>query len=318
MAKFLEVYTPEQNLSFDKGTCPWKGRLKIWVYNPAKPVKFGIKLFQLCEASSGYCLGFEVYAGKTNETNTNYCEALGVDPEHLTLTTQCLKRKMDEGKCVYHTNDNMLALKFKDKPDVSMLTTIHGANMSVLWKRKHGTDIHVQKPTCIVYYCRYMGGVDLLDQFDQYSTIARKTKKWWRKLFFHIMNICIVNAYRLYEKYTTNRPKKDHEGSRKSVVEALIIEGGGPRGQTERRGRPILGEKPARLTGKHFPAFIPAKQGAKQAKPCRDCVACNVKPENREGSKRKQTAYWCPDCQVALCFRIYHSHYDYKAVLNNV
>ncbi|XP_052820150.1 piggyBac transposable element-derived protein 4-like [Mya arenaria] len=191
----------------------------------------------------------------------------------------------------FRSNDNMLALKFKNKHDVSMLTTIQDANMSV-WKRKHGTDIHVQKPTCIIDYCRYMEGVDHLDQFGQYSTIARKTKKWWRKLFYHIMNICIVNSYRLYEKYTTNRSKKNHEGFHKSVVETLIIEGSGPRGQTEKT---YSWEKPARLTARHFPAFIPAKQGAKHAKPCQDCVACNVKPENREGSKRKQIAYLCPD-----------------------
>ncbi|XP_052771220.1 piggyBac transposable element-derived protein 4-like [Mya arenaria] len=377
MARFSEVYTPEQNLSFDEGTCPWKGRLKIKVYNPAKPQKFGIKLFQLCEASSGYCLGFDVYAGKRNEDTTNYCEAVGVDPENLTLTSQVvvglmarcgvlskghhvymdnyytspelfseldvlntyacgtlrvnrigtpkaiqLKRKLNEGECIYRTGNNMLAMKFKDKRDVHMLSTIHNPMMSVLWKKKHGTDINVRKPSAIVDYCKHMGGVDLLDQFGQYNTVARKTKKWWRKLFFHIMNICIVNAYRLYEKYSTNFPKKDHEGFRKSVVEALIEEGGGPRGQSVRRGRPSLGEKPARLTGRHFPDSIPAKPGAKRAKPCRDCVACNDKPGNREGHKRKQTAFWCPDCQVALCnpycFRIYHTHQDYKTILNNV
>ncbi|KAH3829098.1 hypothetical protein DPMN_131087 [Dreissena polymorpha] len=33
--------------------------------------KFGIQLYQVCEASSGYCLGLDVYAGNTLE-NTNY------------------------------------------------------------------------------------------------------------------------------------------------------------------------------------------------------------------------------------------------------
>ena len=377
MARFSEVYTPEQHLSFDEGTCPWKGRLKIKVYNKDKPVKFGIKLFQLCEASSGYCLGFEVYAGKRDDNTTNYCESVGIDPNSVTLTTQCViglmarcgvlskghhvymdnyytspelfteleifdtyacgtlrvnrvgtpkaiqaKRKLKTGECIFRTSRTMMCLKFKDKRDVNMLSTIHEPKMTVLWKKHFQTGDHIKKPSCIVDYCKFMGGVDLLDQYAQYNTIARKTKKWWRKLFFHIMNIVLVNGYRLYEKFTTNQPKKDHEGFRRSIVSALIEEGGGPRGQMVRKGRPVLGEKPGRLTGNHFPDFIPAKQGAKRARPCRDCIACNDKPEDRVGHKRRQTSYWCPDCGVALCvptcFRVYHTHMDYKTILNNV
>ena len=33
------------------------------VYNPQKPQRFGIKIFILCEASTGYMLAFEVYEG---------------------------------------------------------------------------------------------------------------------------------------------------------------------------------------------------------------------------------------------------------------
>ena len=38
-------YKPERDLSFDEGTCPFKGRVHFRVYNPMKPNKFGIKLF---------------------------------------------------------------------------------------------------------------------------------------------------------------------------------------------------------------------------------------------------------------------------------
>ena len=31
-----------------------------------KPTKFGMKIYMLCEASSAYCIGFEVYSGKTD------------------------------------------------------------------------------------------------------------------------------------------------------------------------------------------------------------------------------------------------------------
>ena len=61
MGSFSDVYLPDRDLSFDEPTCAWKGRLRFRVYSPAKPARFGIKLYQVCEATSGYCLGFDVY-----------------------------------------------------------------------------------------------------------------------------------------------------------------------------------------------------------------------------------------------------------------
>ncbi|XP_070211318.1 piggyBac transposable element-derived protein 4-like [Littorina saxatilis] len=83
--QFVEVYTPEQDISFDEATCPWKGRLRFRVYNPAKPDKFGIKLYEACEAKSGYVISMDVYQGSM--PRTNLCEALQLD-EDLGTTTQ--------------------------------------------------------------------------------------------------------------------------------------------------------------------------------------------------------------------------------------
>ena len=38
------------------------------VYNSRKTSKFHIKLYQICEADSGYIIAFEVYTGKVNST----------------------------------------------------------------------------------------------------------------------------------------------------------------------------------------------------------------------------------------------------------
>ena len=62
--RFKLVYSPECELSFDEGCCAYKGHLHFHLYNPQKPNKFHIKLFQVNEALSGYILGFEVYTGK--------------------------------------------------------------------------------------------------------------------------------------------------------------------------------------------------------------------------------------------------------------
>ena len=43
-----------------------KARTSFLQYMPKKPKKFGVKLWALCEAASGYCLCFQQYKGKSD------------------------------------------------------------------------------------------------------------------------------------------------------------------------------------------------------------------------------------------------------------
>ena len=64
LRNFCRLYKPEKELSFDEGTCPFKGKFKFRQFNAVRPNWFHIKLFQVCEASSGYVLAFDIYSGK--------------------------------------------------------------------------------------------------------------------------------------------------------------------------------------------------------------------------------------------------------------
>ena len=59
-------------------------------------------------------------------------------------------------------SDKLLALKFKDKKDVFMLSIIHDDSMVNRQDRRHRNQRHT-KPTCISDYNKYMGGVDRTD-----------------------------------------------------------------------------------------------------------------------------------------------------------
>uniref|UniRef100_A0A1B0B473 PiggyBac transposable element-derived protein domain-containing protein n=1 Tax=Glossina palpalis gambiensis TaxID=67801 RepID=A0A1B0B473_9MUSC len=61
--KFQSVYTPQQQLWLDEAIIPRRGRLSFRTYNPAKITKYGILIWMLCEASSGYICNFKVYSG---------------------------------------------------------------------------------------------------------------------------------------------------------------------------------------------------------------------------------------------------------------
>jgi hypothetical protein len=144
-----------------------------------------------------------------------------------------------------------------------------------------------------------MGGVvDLINQIVQYYECLRKTVKWWIRLFFHLFNLSIVNAYILFKKSPAYQNKRrTHLFFRQTLIKVLIDEASGfplP-GKRGRKAEPLL-----RLTGRHFPFYIPAKEGAKRMRLMRDCKACNQPSERGRGSfKRKQTCIlhvsrlWC-------------------------
>ena len=61
---------------------------------------------------------------------------------------------------------------------------------------------YVAKPACVVDYVSKMGCFDLSDQINQYGSYIRKTSNGYKKLFFHMFNLCIVNSFILYQKFS--------------------------------------------------------------------------------------------------------------------
>ena len=62
--RYLSAYAPDKELSIDESMIKFKGRIFFRQYLPAKPTKWGIKTFALCESNTGYGLKFMVYTGK--------------------------------------------------------------------------------------------------------------------------------------------------------------------------------------------------------------------------------------------------------------
>ena len=55
-----------------------------------------------------------------------------------------------------------------------------------------------QKPACILKYNALMGGVDKSDQLAANQRAADKSLKWYKKLFFYLLDLTLVNCYRVY------------------------------------------------------------------------------------------------------------------------
>lgn len=63
---------------------------------------------------------------------------------------------------------------------------------------KKKENISVPQPQLIKTYNASMGGVDLLDQGVNNYRISIHGKKWWWVLFTHMINMVVLNAWRLY------------------------------------------------------------------------------------------------------------------------
>lgn len=60
----LRNYNPHQNVSVDEAMVKFRGRLSWRQYLPAKPTKYGIKVWMRADPTNGYVNEFQVYTGR--------------------------------------------------------------------------------------------------------------------------------------------------------------------------------------------------------------------------------------------------------------
>ena len=172
---------------------------------------------------------------------------------------------------------------------------------------KHGKD--VLKPHVVIDYNHTMGGVDRADQaMTFYPAMRKQQNKYYKKIFRHLLEQCLWNAYILY-KENTNIPLVRSDFIWK-VAEQIFINLPTPSVSANRPGRRSVDVgNPERLTGRHFVESVPPT--ARKLAPTRICVVCCFKRHENGKKVRKETRYYCPDCNVGLClfpcFKIFHT-----------
>ena len=136
----------------------------------------------------------------------------------------------------------------------------------------------------------------------------RKTIKWWRKVFFWLIDLSVTNSYALYGEMEQDRIP--HIAYRRSIVEALVtryLSSAPPRpqvGRPRKRSHPDI--DPERLNG-HLHLLGKCQQ--------RDCVVCS---RQSASGNRHRSIYYCKTCPdnpslcPDRCFERYHSLRNYK------
>ena len=239
-------------------------------------------------------------------------------PDCMKRGKEWAKRK-DRGDMRWERDGKCLAMQWKDNRVVTVLTTISNANQHVKVTRKvkdadgkWTKDNNVKQPKAIDLYNQFMNGVDRSDQILAKNNSLRKCIKWWKTLFFHMIDIAVVNSHIIFQCHRKDNPDKEELKRpnkysfleyREEIVRQVV-------GLNE-YGQPPAYEKakkdPSSFETEHMLAFSASR--------C-NCKVCYAK----DGVERKVASYCsAPQCGVFLhcnaknnCFEIWHKQsYDH-------
>ena len=202
----------------------------------------------------------------------------------------------------------------KRKTPVIMLST--QASAEIVTVQPSNTHLPPStKPAVINLYNHNMNEVDVADQLGVYYSFQRKTLKWWRKVFFWLLEVTVVNSYITYKQIVIN--PKSHLAYRRTLIEVLA-----GRSITNAPPRPRIGRPRKR---RHSDEADPERLNQKlhllgKWEKQKDCVACS----NQASGFRSRTYHHCktykenPTLHPDICFERYHTlHTGYKLVISS-
>ncbi|XP_066937357.1 piggyBac transposable element-derived protein 4-like [Macrobrachium rosenbergii] len=119
-------------------------------------------------------------------------------------------------------------------------------------KSRRGKEMY--KPKEVADYNANMGGVDLSDNLlVHFSTTRNRLKKYYKKVFRHLLDMSVVNCYVTYRALGGKVVRREFI---LRISETLIMKYAEERPVPLRRP-PRLAAKPSRLIGRHFPENCP-------------------------------------------------------------
>ena len=108
--------------------------------------------------------------------------------------------------------ENIMVRRWFDNKLVHILSTYIGLFLleeAKRWDCKKKDCIKVQMPHAIAEYIKFMRGVNLCDVFLELYRIDFKSKKWYMRIFFYVLDFATLNGWLLYRR-TLNKKSKQH------------------------------------------------------------------------------------------------------------
>ena len=237
--KFSLVLTPWKNLCIDESLFLRKVRLRFKQNIPLERNRFGIKLYMIVDCETGFVLSFVVYTGEDTDYQKFYLGVTGdivayflqpyfykghvvyIDNWYTSPTLAEFLHDRDTGLCgmvkanrkrmpkhksklvrgevQISYSDVWMAVRWEVKCSVRMLTSMHKLEFCTTGKISYLTNEDIIKSRYIHDYNQNMGVIDNVDKQLFIIETVRKTMKWYQKLFFYLIDLCLSNAHALYK-----------------------------------------------------------------------------------------------------------------------
>jgi hypothetical protein len=340
---YEKYYNPSEHLAIDEIIVKFKGRVVFRQYIPKKHKRFGIKIIKICDAAGytydmkvylgkdrtradqdvtathatvrGLCrriegVGHKLYMDNFFSSPDLFDELMTKDitccgtvrPNRKGLPDDFRRRqfRLKKGDIRTRVRGDMTALVWKDKRDVYLLTNMHCPPAEGNFCDEHGNAI---KPAIVADYNAHMGYVDKADRMANSYSISRRTWKWTNKLFFHLLDLTVLNSFILLSSCGA---KFSHRDFRLALVRNMVDHAGRNPCHPQRpvSRTPALSSTRGRLESAkndHWPTTSTARLK------CRVCYS---------RGKRRDVGTKCKKCNVGLCILGCFEDYHTKAIFS--
>lgn len=199
-------------------------------------------------------------------------------------------KEMERGDYQYRsTTTGITCLKWMDNKAVHFISNHHDPTKIVTAQRKQkdGTRITIPCPNLVKEYNAYMGFVDKADMLTACYAINRKSKRWYMRIFWHFIDVCVVNAFLAFGINAEGK-QMDLKSFRLSVAQGLIRLSHKDKGKAKVNCNKFKVAVPLerRLTEN---VHLPVRSTWKR------CHVCSTK------EKQVRTFWECSGCHVSLC-----------------
>jgi hypothetical protein len=304
--KLAQPFIPYEYVTVDETLVPFRGRCSFKQYMPSKPAKYGLKFWCLCDAQTAYCLHMRPYlgtdhgatratglgkkvvldltekldAGRTVVTD-NFFTSLELLRElrarNLGLIGTMRKNRREIPKEFTQSRNEIGSTVFGFNEDATVVSYAPKRNKCVVLLSSEHTqpeiDANTGKPHIILTYNAAKGGVDHLDQMCGAYTTRKRTNRWPKCVFQHMIDVSAYNAFILW-RATTGKSKV----KRRQFLKMLGAELSG--GDVDAAGNIIHTKKE--------PVLAESSNKAESRLRCRQCVS-------------NKTVQRCKSCAKPLC-----------------
>ena len=189
----------------------------------------------------------------------------------------------------YENGDFQILTKYMDSKLLFLVSNFVATNKlctKIRWSKKLHQFIEISFPEIVKIYQIFMKGVDISNQLISYYEIDIRMRKWWKRLFNHLIDIAVVNSFILYNK-SGRGEQLSQKKFRESIVMSVIA-----KYKVEEISRELASQHLIKKTNKQ--------------KACKGCYE-----KKYYNSKRiPTTPYICVACEIYLCPNCFYDYHQ--------